>query len=1152
MIKEVTRMERSLRLVRAFRLGFSFTLWIHLSVLQAQSPLSRIVGTVRDPTGASVASATVTGRLDSRGLTRSVQSDAEGNFTLDLLPEGTYSLTCEMAGFKKAFIANIPLTSRQVMRIDLALEVGDAATTVDVSETAPVVSSETATVQETVMTRRFVDKEQGHRYYGFLFASQFVPYGGYSSVLTSYRGPGTTSNQLRSRMEGLEVDNQHPPTPPDYVSEIKVGYSGMKAESQSPLLMDVSTRNGSNQFHGLFEVQGQNPAMNSLGPNPNARRAGGQTTNLRWYGRLAGPVLIPKIYNGKNRTFFWFGFTRFALRDLGQTRGSYYIAAPAWRGGDFSQVPTNFFTNSSRTLFDPATGQPFPGGTVPASRVNAVSGNIQALNPAPNLVNLSDPAFTGLNWRNQSAGKLYGRSSLNIRNFRFDHQLTSKDSLFYSYNRIVINNLNDATEGFNIWQEISRNPTRNHVLSWTRVVSPTMLNELRVGLARGESEFGPIPTDASTLGYEPRFGNGLEALRDLGFTWTPGGFNPDSRLGNALPVVCVAGVYSPLCGFSRGRQRVNLGLLDNRHLIDNFSIHRRSHSIKMGIDVVRLLDAGYGGNPFGDFYFDGRFTGLPYADFLLGLPGTSGRSGILPRPYRQGGWYAGYVQDDWKLHPNLTVELGVRFEYFPVVREKNGLMVNFDPKTASLVVPNEQSLRQISPAFPVNQLTVLTTAQAGFPEWLRNYPQPLFYPRAGFAWRPFSHARTAVRGGVGQFSSAPTLRQSMVSNSPFVLDETFDNVFTNGQPAFSFPNPFPTGTGRIPAQSAFGVTPDFPVPYSYNWNLSVEQELLPNMGLRLSYMGAKVTQLGYRRNINKPAPGLLPYRSDCASQPSGSCVGPRYQNFSSVTLAEAGANSIANVFQIELRKRWSHGLEFSVDYSMNRTLTDAQDTGDNRGGSDYGSLIEDPDNRRRDRGVHGRTVPHRLVAMHVWELPFGRGHQWLNRSRLLDAFAGGWTVVGQWSYSSRVWLTPIWSGSDFSNTGTFAARPDLVAGCDPSVDNPSASRIFNPGCFAIPSPGRYGSAGRSLFPGLPFSTSVWSDSVLNFFKTFQLTDRYAEQGVRLRVGAYFVNFANHPYLSGAFPTGYGDANNVTINSPNADRGTYVGNRTVQISARLEF
>jgi len=1130
---------------------FSLVSGFNVIDIHAQTPLSKIVGTVKDQTGGVVVAAKVTVTDEGRGYQRSAISDQDGNYILELLLQGTYSLSCELQGFKTYTRTQIPLQSRQVLRIDAALEVGEVTDSVTVSEAAPVVASETGEIQASTGTRQLLDKIQGHPTTGYFSAGQFITYGGYSSVLTSYRGPGTTSNQTRFRMDGLETDIFQPPTPPDAIQEVKISYSGLRSESQSPVIADVITRSGNNQFHGLAELNAQNPGLNSLGPTPGAVRSG-QKTNKIWYFRGSGPLYVPGLYDGRKKTFFWADMQRSDREDIGQNRGAYFIAPPAWRNGDFSRAPATSFTNTSKTLINPYTGQPFTGGIIPDSLINPTARKIQGANPQPNLGDTGDPHFSGLNWRYVPGGDLLAKQYTRTYNLRFDHQLTTKDTLGYMFGRTTSPWYGDQNEGFHSWLEKQVPVTTNHTVVWTRTFSARLLNEFRAGIARSSNSFGPLPADESPLGYKHTFdAGGLAALRDLGFSYQP---TDSSQFTNALPAVCISGVFAPLCDWTGTGNRLGAsqGFLENRHVTNNLSIHHGVHAFKTGIDYLRSMDAGNSGNPFGNFLFDGRFTGLPYTDYLLGLPGTSTRRGILPRPYRLAGWSAGYFQDDWKVRPNLTLELGLRFERFPVAKEKNLMMVNFDPKTGSFVVPNDRSLSLISPAFPKTQFPVLTAAQAGYPELLRSYPQPLFYPRIGIAWRPFSDAKTVVRAGFGQFSSAPGTTQSLVSNSPYALNETFANVLTNGQAAFSFPDPYPTATGTVPGQTAFGVIPEFPVPYSHNWNLTVEREILPNTSLRLSYLGAKVTQLAYRRDINKPQPGPLPYRSDCGSQPAGSCVGPLYSKFNSSTLVDAGANQNAHIMQIELHRRWAAGLEFTVDYAWNKTITDAQETGSYRGGADYGPFIENPYDRQRERAIHGRTVPHRVVVHHVWSLPFGQGQRWLNHHRAMDALAGGWTLVGTWAYSSRIWVTPLWSGSDFSNTGTFSARPDLLPGCDPTVDDPSPDKVFNAGCFVQPPNGRFGNSGKSVFRGVPFGTNMWQDSYFVVSKEFKLSHKMSEQGIRFRLSAYINNLINRPYLAAAFPSGYSDANNVTVNSPNSSKGFYTGQRTVALVARMEF
>jgi hypothetical protein len=260
-----------------------------------------------------------------------------------------------------------------------------------------------------------------------------------------------------------------------------------------------------------------------------------------------------------------------------------------------------------------------------------------------------------------------------------------------------------------------------------------------------------------------------------------------------------------------------------------------------------------------------------------------------------------------------------------------------------------------------------------------------------------------------------------------------------------------------------------------------------------------------------------------------------------VSLIEAGGNQVYHGMELELHRRWSQGLELMVNYAWSRTISDVQDLGNYNGRGDFGAFIENPYDRSRDRGVNTQTAPHRLVINHVWTLPFGRGNRWLNQNTLADYVLGGWTLMGRWAWTSRPWLTPLWSGADFSHTNTFSARPDVVPGCDPNIDSPSAAKTWNPNCFVRPPEGRFGNAGTAVILGAP--RGFWPSSLLSMYKTFTLAQVLSESGLRFRIGAEMVNPINHPVI--AFSS-------TTVNSPGADRGFYTGSRSVRFNLRLEF
>ncbi len=1098
--------------------------------------MGSIVGTIKDGNDHLLPGVEVTAIDENRGYTRSDLSKDMGDYEIDLLLEGTYSLTCKLPGFSTFTQIGIPVASRSVIRIDVRLEQGDASEQITLAAAAPIVASETSEVQVNSLSRQMVDGMIANPKLGR----------GQSAVLSSGRKNPTAGGLYEAttstRIGGLETLQTS--LTPDFINDIKVSYAGNKADQQSPLQVESSTLSGTNYLHGKLSVNLSNPALNSLGPTPLIKRDEGQTTNRIWHWDLSGPIYIPGLYDGRDRSFFWFGTNRTKSTRLPRSQSASFIPPLAWRDGDFSLAPADIYVNPSQTLINPANGAAFPGNKIDPSLIIPAARFLHTIYPEPNFGDgLVDPVhFVGKNYRTISVpGGVFNASKNGAENFKGDHKLTDNDQLGYTLTRNrKVNAWNFDGMGAWVLEQFSSDET--HTGYWTHAFSTTVFNEFRLGRSHSKGGWGATP-GVSPLGWRPIFDSGgFDALEKLGIPWRPS-INPASRGANGLPRLCFEGIRSPLCA-TRGNQNESRR---NRHVstfIDNFSVRRGNHSIKIGGELLWKDQLFERVQAFGDFNYDGRFTGLSYADFLLGLPATVKIRAPAPPQESLATRQAVYFMNDWKVLSELTLELGVRFENHPTPREKNYRMLSFEPLSGLLVVPNQQAFAQISPNFPIDQNPVAMAAEIGLPELLRKHPQPYWYPRLGLAWRPFDNAKTVVRTGGGQFSAPIGLNGSLASDAPYVLDLNFDNALrSDGKPIVTQQAPIPSpgiASAPVPTQSVAGINPHFPIPYSHNWSLTIEQELAAHLGMRIAYLGAKVTHMPYLRNLNKPEPqSLLPYRSDCQGQVVSTCVGPIYPNFSRITFAEAGGNQTSHGLQLEVHQRWSAGLEFMVDYFWNKTLSDVRQASPLY----LGKEIENPRDRSRDKGLSRSSVPHRLVVNHVWDLPFGKGMPWFNTSRLADYALGGWTLLGWWAWASPGYVSPVWVGADPSNTNSFSLRPDMKSGCDPNLQDPTVSKTFNRACFALPQAGMFGNAAYSSLRDV--GPSLWGKTRFGLYKTFLLADILSEQGLSFRMGAEFDNPINHPYKRGI-------RSKVCVNCPGGDQTSMVGLRNVRLQLRLEF
>jgi hypothetical protein len=461
------------------------------------------------------------------------------------------------------------------------------------------------------------------------------------------------------------------------------------------------------------------------------------------------------------------------------------------------------------------------------------------------------------------------------------------------------------------------------------------------------------------------------------------------------------------------------------------------------------------------------------------------------------------------------------------------MMANFDPVTGSVVVPDKNALTLVSPAFPKN-VPVVTADQVGFPLLLRDRPQFHWFPRFGFAYRPFTDTKTVVRGSYGIFSVPPDWEAgggaccaqvggALVTTAPFALDEAFSNSITGGVPSFAFPNPFPNTIGAVPGQIGFGVNKNFPFAYTQNWNFTIEREVIANTAIRATYLGAKGTNLPYQAWIS-PAIG-------------GEAI---YSNFSRVEQVDAGANMTYEGMELSLKRRFSAGMQFEIFYSLGHRMY-LQSVVRPWRETDFGDFIEDANNRQRDKGRAPDWADQRVTISHVIELPFGRNKKILGNAPLpLDYVIGGWTLSGFWSFNTWYPMTPVVSGQDPLGLGRLI-RAQIVPGCQQNI-SPTINRIFNTS-FSTSPPGEYGTA--SFDSILVPSWTGLANNYVGIYKDLKLHGFRLAESPMIRIGAKFSNIFNHPYLVAAGNAGL-------VGSSSFGRGAMVGARQILFELKAQF
>jgi hypothetical protein len=603
---------------------------------------------------------------------------------------------------------------------------------------------------------------------------------------------------------------------------------------------------------------------------------------------------------------------------------------------------------------------------------------------------------------------------------------------------------------------------RQVAISDTWSVTPRLINELKLGFARNYNAARGVLL-------------GQDLVNLLGIQ----GLQPAPDVEN-IPSVSIV-------GFHTVNQLAKQAPAENTYqMVDQLTNIRGRHTIKGGVEYRPQQYNAIQPAQFGTYAFTAFATGYSYADFLLGIPNTTSRNYVRPSRYARFYFLSGFIQDDFKATPTLTLSYGLRYDYNQPARDKRDAVFNVDPAAGRLVVPNETVLRDyVNPLFP-RQIPIVTAAEAGFPERsLRNSDTNNFQPRVGFAWRPFGGTGTVLRGGYGMFNDDFTADIfSPLYGGPFSVTETFVNTIAANVPQLTLQRPFLErgNTGNV---DVTGLDLNLRNAYAQQWNLTFERSLGGSTGLRLSYVGSKSTLLVYGRNINQPAASAVPFNQNRRPFPL----------FRNIVMRENGGNHIYHALSTEVERKWSRGLSYSVAWTWAKNLTDVDETG----GVEGGTTIENAFDRARERGDAQFSPRHRLISTVIWELPFGRGKRYLTEAGVAEAILGGWQLSGSYIAQSGEFLTPTFSGADPSNTQTVGGIPDRIADGNLPRGDRDIERWFDASAFAVPPNGRFGNSGRGVIvgPGRHIASAA-------LFKSFPIRERMA-----FRVQISFTNLFNN-------------------------------------------
>jgi hypothetical protein len=1110
----------------------------------AQEFRGTISGRVVDQQDALVPNVNIQLTEVSTGSKRSATADAEGMFTLPFLAPGLYEVVVEAPGFKKFVRQGVQVSTNQRLALDIRLEVGQVTESVLVSADAPILQTLTASTGQVINSRQIDNMPMNGRTPLVLAQLAFGvvpstdprftrPFDNAGPAGLSMGGaPAQTNELLFDGTPDNTKDNRVAYNPPvDAVAEVKV--ESFQADAAyghtAGGTVNVVMKSGTNAFHGSAYDFNQisNLAATPFFNNRSGQKKAGARYNQ--YGATAGgPIVIPKVLNGRNRVFFFFAFE--GIDNMASKPTFATVPTAAERTGDFSAL---LKLGSNYQIYDPSTGvlegsrirrAPFAGNVIPQTSFNPIAkAYLGQFFPLPNVTGTADGQNNFYNGRNGELNTFDNELS------RFDFNLSDRHKMFWNFRH----NVRYGSGASDLGQPISSVPSAGGSIrtNWGTMlddvytITPSMLLNTRLNWTR-YSQY--------TTNYSPGFD-----MVSLGF---PAALKAASRQA-VLPQISM----SPFTGLGASAGGPNPE--DTFQIFSALNKTTGRHSLKTGVDLRQYRNSQINyGSASGSYTFGTNWTrgpldnssasplGQDLASFLLGLP-TAGAFDVNSARTNSSGYYALFLQDDWRVSSSLTVNVGLRYEFeTPTTERYNRTTNGFDLTSANPISAQALAAYAKSPIaeIPASQFRVpggLLFAGPGNRE-LYTTPRKSFSPRFGFAWTPkFLGGKTVLRGGTGIFYQpyGVTAYNQTGFNQRTDLVPTLDSYLT---PAATLSNPFPNGILQ-PIGSSQGLAtfvgrnvaffnPHPLAPYSLRWNFDIQQQLSKDLVLEVGYMGNHAVHLTVDRQLNyvprqylstsplrdqaaidrlsanvaNPFANLVPGTNLNGATVARSQLLVPYPEFtagvfnsSSSGVIQQATNAGSSYFhqlQVRLEKRLAQGLQFVTNYSYSKLMQRAS----------YLNLSDTALEKR----IAGEDRPQRLVLSASYDMPFGRGHRFgAHMHPVLNHIAGGWRL-------NLIFITQ--SGAPLSWTGV----DPIYFGGDLQMDAHNVDRTFDKTQFNTNSREQLDqSAQIRTFPTA--FANLRSDKGFNWdmsaIKDFTIVER-----LKLQFRGEFFNAFNHPEFSG--------------------------------------
>ncbi|MBI4903559.1 MAG: carboxypeptidase regulatory-like domain-containing protein [Acidobacteria bacterium] len=1078
-------------------LTFPLTVAMHfVSLAGLAQTTATLVGDVFDPSGNYIPGAAVTVISEGTGYARTVATNMAGQYRVTPLNPGTYNIEVKAQGFKSQLRNGVVLQVSAVLEVDFTMALGAVTETVEVAGAAPVLQTEEASVGNVVAAKDLERLPVNGRNYTRLIL--LMP--GTSSVTRSQsQGTAQSGTSLFSVNGGRPQDNNFTldgfdsnfqmmnspgiSPPMDAMQEFKIATNtGSEFGRSMGANVSMVIKSGTSKIHGTVYEYLRNNVFDANEFFANRSSLPKVPFKLNQYGAsIGGP--IPKLARGK---MFWFAsWEGFRSRRSSTQIGSVPIAD--FRAGDFSAL----LGGASRTVItNPfSSNAPYPNNVIPASQINkAIPTALELTTPLPNRAGLTQNYIA-------SGSQGINRDGLH---WRYDYNINEKNSFYFRYSYQNADLLSPQLQP--IFKSRSEFDVVNFGASWIHIFSPT--TTLEVGFGTNQP-ISPGITDKGSL-------TRADYLAKTGMQMYQKDVFGDPLVNISIGSYSIPGVGGQVIGDNIWQWRGNVTKIVGKH------------SFKFGGQYHHRQFFTNGSNPMnGDALFLGGVTGFPMADALLGYPGEVRRGEGNTLTDGIGHFVLAHVQDDWRVTKKLTINLGLMYQFgsrpYDSTDRLGNLYVQRDPQTGvysgrllwatTNPQPNPDTGQANSPA-----------RTDGFGRALIRSDKNDWAPRLGIAYKV--NDKTVVRTGVGMFYNSTFVQelQDLRKFWPFTVQQVFSpNRGGVLDQSISAPGPAFSNTSAI---GGWPQNPDNRSPYSTQWNLFVQRQLQDDLSFEIGYVGsASRKQIGYSpfNNALTPGPGAIQPRR-------------LLTNFGDL---DGGSNQFSgsyNGLQTSLKKRFSRGSQFNLNYTWQKSLDNQSSLAENQ-------KTQDPFNRRPDWSRSSWDINHVLVFSYVYELPFGRNRRFGgNMSRAAELIAGGWSLEGISRFESGPPFM-VFTSEDIANTGRKTQRLNYVAGNpNPNAGPKTAEQWFNTGAFVRPQQYSFGNVS-------PYVTNA--DGIIGMDVVLQKEFRIRE-GHGLELRCEFYNFPN--------TTSFGDPQG-NINTGSAF-GTVtsqrVSSRQIQFSLRYRF